>query len=129
MQWNNHKLPLEEERERLKQALNERKLLTQQKLEDIKLLRSEIEELNAELTAKDNLVKELNKDFENLPKESIKTSNRQFYTKRILEIVVNIDKQKKEIDKVFKKFLISINQKLVYIVCTLFLLPSRQDTN
>jgi hypothetical protein len=99
-QWNNHKVPLEEERERLKQALTERKLLLQQKLEDTKLLRLEIDELNAELTGKDNLIKELNKDIENSPKESIKTSNRQFYTKRILEIVVNIDKQKKEIDKV-----------------------------
>jgi hypothetical protein len=99
-QWNNHKVPLEEERERLKQALTERKLLLQQKLEDTKLLRLEIDELNAELTGKDNLIKELNKDIESSPKESIKTSNRQFYTKRILEIVVNIDKQKKEIDKV-----------------------------
>ena len=96
-QWINHKVPLEEERERLKQALNERKLLVQQKLEETKLLRLEIDELNAELTAKDNLIKELNKDIENLPKESIKTSNRQFYTNRILEIVLNIDKQKKEI--------------------------------
>ena len=102
-QWINHKVPLEEERERLKQALNERKLLVQQKLEETKLLRLEIDELNAELTAKDNLIKELNKDIENLPKESIKTSNRQFYTKRILEIVLNIDKQKKEIDKVSSK--------------------------
>ena len=96
-QWINHKVPLEEERERLKQALNERKLLVQQKLEETKLLRLEIDELNAELTAKDNLIKELNKDIENLPRESIKTSNRQFYTNRILEIVLNIDKQKKEI--------------------------------
>ena len=102
-QWINHKVPLEEERERLKQALNERKLLVQQKLEETKLLRLEIDELNAELTAKDNLIKELNKDIENLPKESIKTSNRQFYTNRILEIVLNIDKQKKEIDKVSSK--------------------------
>ena len=102
-QWNNHKLPLEKEREKLKEELNDKKVLVQQKLEETKQLRAEIDELNADLTAKDNLVKELNKDFENLPKESTKTSNRQFYTKRILEIVANIDKQKKEIDKVLKQ--------------------------
>lgn len=98
-QWNQHKEPLEEEREKLKQALNDRKLLLQKKVEEINQFRLEIDELNADLTSKENLAKDLNKELENMPKES-KTSNRQFYTRRILEIVSNIDKQKKEIDKI-----------------------------
>jgi seryl-tRNA synthetase len=102
-QWISHKQPLEDERERLRQELNNKKLLIQQKIEETRQFKQEIDELNAELTAKDSLIKELNKEMENIPKESIKTSNRQFYTKRILEIVANIDKQKKEIDKVIKK--------------------------
>lgn len=99
-QWLNHKQPLVEEQERLQQELNNKKLILQQKIEETKQLKQEIDEMNAELTAKDSIIKELNKEMENLPKESTKTSNRQFYTKRILEIVASIDKQKKEIDKV-----------------------------
>jgi uncharacterized coiled-coil DUF342 family protein len=75
-------------------------LLVQKQVEEIKQLRLEIDELNADLTSKENLAKDLNKELDQIPKESIKTSNRQFYTRRILEIVSNIDKQKKEIDKI-----------------------------
>ena len=73
--------------------------MLQKKVEEINQFRLEIDELNADLTSKENLAKDLNKELENMPKES-KTSNRQFYTRRILEIVSNIDKQKKEIDKI-----------------------------
>ena len=96
-----HKKPLDDEKEALKQILLEKKDKMQQKKDEIKLLRLEIDELNEDLTEKENLIKELNVEMENIPKqESTKFSNRQFYTKRILEIVANIDKQKKEIDKV-----------------------------
>ena len=96
-----HKKPLDDEKENLKQLLLDKKDKMQQKKDEIKSLRSEIDELNSDLTAKENLIKELNAEMDNLPKqESTKFSNRQFYTKRILEIVANIDKQKKEIDKV-----------------------------
>jgi hypothetical protein len=125
-QWDEHKQPLEDQREELRQALVNRKKLMQQKLEETKLLRHEIEELNSDLASKDKEVKLLNVDLEKLSKESTKTTNRQFYTRfvswfklrlnltksfnilksvsikkrRILEIVASIDKQKKEIDKV-----------------------------
>ena len=36
-QWNQHKEPLEEEREKLKQALNDRKLMLQKKVEEISI--------------------------------------------------------------------------------------------
>lgn len=97
-----HKQPLDDEKEALKQVLLDKKDKMQQKKDEIKSLRVEIDELNEDLTVKENLIKELNVEMENIPKqESTKFSNRQFYTKRILEIVANIDKQKKEIDKVF----------------------------
>jgi chromosome segregation ATPase len=100
-----HKKPLDEEKESLKQILLEKKDIMQQKKDEIKSLRLEIDELNEDLTGKENLIKELNVEMGNIPKqESTKFSNRQFYTKRILEIVANIDKQKKEIDKVIIHF-------------------------
>ena len=96
-----HKKPLDDEKESLKQSLLEKKDTVQQKKDEIKSLRLEIDELNSDLTGKEGLIKELNIEMDNLPKqESTKFSNRQFYTKRILEIVANIDKQKKEIEKV-----------------------------
>ena len=98
--FESHKKPLEDEKESLMQLLQDKKTQMQQKKDEIKLLRAEIDELNGDLTAKENLIKELNIEMENMPKESTKFSNRQFYSKRILEIVANIDKQKKEIDKV-----------------------------
>ena len=100
VQWETHRKPLDEEKENLKQLLMNKKQQMQQKMEETKQLRQEIDDLNADLTGKENLIKELNKEMESVPKDPTKTSNRQFFTKRILEIVSNIDKQKKEIDKV-----------------------------
>lgn len=99
-QWNRHKKPLELEREELQQKLIEKRAEMQDKLEQTKQIRKEIDALNAELTAKEELIAELNQDVEANAKASSKNTNRQFYTKRILEIMTNIDKQKKEINKV-----------------------------
>jgi chromosome segregation ATPase len=104
VQWETHRKPLDEEKENLKQLLMNKKQQMQQKMEETKTLRQEIDDLNADLTSKENLIKELNKEMESMPKDQTKTSNRQFFTKRILEIVANIDKQKKEIDKVSINF-------------------------
>lgn len=99
-QWEAHKQPLEEQRESLKEQLMNKKLSMQQKLEEIKQLKIDIEQLNGDLAGKEKEAKELSSELEKISKESNKTTSRQFYTKRILEIVANIDKQKKEIDKV-----------------------------
>ncbi len=101
-QWNLHKKPLDEEREILKQSLDEKKAKMNEKLEHTRLIRQEIDHLNTELVEKDALIIELNNDLQNNSKASGKTTNRQFYTKRIIEIMANIDKQKKEINKVIK---------------------------
>lgn len=99
-QWLNHKEPLELERQELQKQINDKKAKLQEKLDQMKSIRSEVETLNSELTSKENLIVELNRDLEKAAKSSSKSTNRQFYTKRILEIVANIDKQKKEINKV-----------------------------
>ncbi len=100
MQWANHKKPLEKEREGLLAELNERKGKMEERLEHTKLIRAEIDALNEELTSKEQQIVELNGDMESNSKASSRSTNRQFYTKRILEIMANIDKQKKEINKV-----------------------------
>ena len=99
-QWNNVKKPLENEGSKLKDQIVNNNLKLNQKLEEIKLMRAEIDELNADLTEKEDLLAELNREQEKEAKDAGKISNRQFYTKRILEIVSSIDKQKKEIDKI-----------------------------
>ena len=99
-QWNAHKRPLDEERDSLKQSIDDKKATMQVKIERIEQIRQETEELTAELATKENLIVELNKDMENNAKTSNKNTNRQFYTKRILEIMANIHKQKMEINKV-----------------------------
>jgi len=99
-QWNRHKKPLQLEREELQKRVNEKRAEVQDKLEQTKQIRNEIDALNSELTAKEDLIAELNRDLESNTKASSKNTNRQFYTKRILEIMANIDKQKKEINKV-----------------------------
>jgi len=100
MQWASHKKPLERDREELLSELNERKTRMQERLEQTKSIRAEIEALNEELTSKEEVIAELNKDMESNAKASSRSTNRQFYTKRILEIMANIDKQKREINKV-----------------------------
>lgn len=99
-QWTNHKRPLETERKQLKQMLDDKKALMQEKLEETKQIRLEIDSLNTELSGKEEIIAELKKDLESNEKNANKNTNRQFYTKRILEIMANIDKQKKEINKV-----------------------------
>jgi chromosome segregation ATPase len=99
-QWNNVKEPLEVEKTTLKEQIMSNKMKINEKLEEIKRMRVDIEELNADISPKETLLAELNKEYENQSKEASKMSNRQFYTRRILEICSSIDKQRKEIDKI-----------------------------
>ena len=111
-QWNAHKTPKEAQVIILKETIEDKKNQTQKKIDEIKSIRDDIQELNNELTEKETLIKELNQEYETLQAENSKTSNRQFYNKRILEIVANIDRQKKEIDKVLFNVHQSINKFL-----------------
>jgi coiled-coil domain-containing protein 22 len=100
-QWETYKETSEKERQDLVNIILNRKNEMQQKINETKQLVQSIDDLNAELKMKESLIKELHEEYDNLPKDATtETNNRQFYTKRILEIVANIDKQKKEINKV-----------------------------
>jgi hypothetical protein len=103
IQYNEHKVPYEDEIKRLKNEYDSKKLDMQKKLFEIKKLRDDYKILANDLIEKEKELDLLNKDFESLRNDpkTAQNTNRQFYTKRILEIVANIEKQKREIDKVF----------------------------
>jgi predicted nucleic acid-binding Zn-ribbon protein len=95
-----HKEPLDKENETLKKAISSKQLEYQKIMQETKEIRKEIDELNLELTDKEALLADLSQEMASNAKENSRGTNRQFYTKRILEIVETIDKQRKEIDKV-----------------------------
>ena len=107
------KEPLEKENESLQQKLANKQLEYQKMMQETKEIRRQIDELNAELVEKEALVAELNQEMASQSKETSRSTNRQFYTRRILEIVETIDKQRKEIDKILietRAVQIDINQ-------------------
>lgn len=98
--FNSVREPLEKENESLQASLANRQLEYQNMIIETKELRRQIDELNAELSEKEALVAELTQEMASNAKEISRSTNRQFYTKRILEIVETIDKQRKEIEKI-----------------------------
>ena len=97
--WEEYRQPLLEERDQLRQGLQERKREMIVKVDEIQKMRAEIERLNQELTDKEAYLAELNEETNSGKHDPTDTNKRQSYTKKILDIVSNIDKQKKEIRK------------------------------
>ncbi len=112
IQFNEHKAPYENELKRLYDAYEHKKLDMQQKLNEIKKLKDDYKMLLNDLNDKENDLDLLSKDFEALSNDpkATQNTNRQFYTKRILEIVANIEKQKREIDKVCHHVLMCLSE-------------------
>ncbi|KAK2178693.1 hypothetical protein NP493_533g00004 [Ridgeia piscesae] len=95
-QWEKIRGPLLEEYRSL-QALGQTHVSeTDKKLEAMKEMRVKMKELASESRGKEVLCKQLMSEYEQMTKDV----NRSTYTRRILEIVSNIKKQKTEIDKV-----------------------------
>ncbi|XP_074650144.1 coiled-coil domain-containing protein 22 homolog [Tubulanus polymorphus] len=95
-QWEKHRAPLIDQIRELK-MLNENKMSeAQKKLEEIKELRQKMKELAEETRNKEILQKQLMSEYERMTKDV----NRSAYTRRILEIIGNIRKQKDGIDRV-----------------------------
>lgn len=95
-QWEEHRKPLIEEYREVK-ALNSSRLSeAQKKIEQIRSLREKMKESVEEVRSRDELLKDLVAEYQNM----VKDVNRSAYTKRILEIVANIKKQKNDIDKI-----------------------------
>ncbi|EDV21397.1 uncharacterized protein TRIADDRAFT_30331 [Trichoplax adhaerens] len=98
-QWEQHRVPLIEEYRTLKSALMNKEMSeTQQKLEDLKIYRKKMKEMAEEAKVKDEVYKQLMSEYKRLNKDV----NRSSYTRRIMEIVGNIKKQKDDISKIIE---------------------------
>ncbi|CAL1536601.1 unnamed protein product [Lymnaea stagnalis] len=95
-QWETHRIPLIEQYRELRQLNSKRESEAQKKLEEIKLFRVKMKETADDARRKDELQKQLVSEYERMTKDV----NRSAYTRKILEIVANIKKQKQEIDKI-----------------------------
>lgn len=95
-QWEKHRAPLIEQFRTLKDLSAKSESEAQKKLEEIKEFRKKMKEVADEARNKEDSQKQLQAEYERMTKDV----NRSAYTKRIMEIVANIKKQKKEIDKV-----------------------------
>ncbi|XP_045203989.2 coiled-coil domain-containing protein 22 homolog [Mercenaria mercenaria] len=95
-QWEKHRAPLIDQFRSLKELSSKTESEAQIKLEEIKEFRKKMKQVQDEARTKEELAKQLNSEYERMTKDV----NRSAYTKRIMEIVGNIKKQKMEIDKV-----------------------------
>ncbi|XP_059146122.1 coiled-coil domain-containing protein 22 homolog [Physella acuta] len=95
-QWETHRVPLIEQYRELRQLNSKRESEAQKKLDEIKQFRLKMKETADDARRKDELHKQLVSEYERMTKDV----NRSAYTRKILEIVANIKKQKQEIDKI-----------------------------
>lgn len=97
-QWEQHRIPLEEKYQQLKDASENKVTDSQRMLEEIKQLREKMREDATLIKDKDEYYKQLVGEYERTPKDV----NRAAYTKRIMEIISNINKQNCDIQKVLQ---------------------------
>ncbi|KAL4230380.1 Coiled-coil domain-containing protein 22 [Mactra antiquata] len=95
-QWEKHRAPLINQFRDLKELSSKTESEAQLKLEEIKEFRKKMKQVQDDARGKEELAKQLHSEYERMTKDV----NRSAYTKRIMEIVTNIKKQKMEIDKV-----------------------------
>ncbi|CAG2217605.1 CCDC22 [Mytilus edulis] len=89
-QWEKHRAPLIEQYRELKDLNSKKESEAEKKLEEIKAFRSKMKEVADDARQKEELQKQLIAEYERMTKDV----NRSAYTKRIMEIVSNIKKQK-----------------------------------
>nr|XP_046251880.1 coiled-coil domain-containing protein 22 [Scatophagus argus] len=95
-QWEKHRAPLIDEHRRLKEIYSNQDLESSRKLSEIKSMHDKIRVSTEEAKNKEEIYKQLVTELENLSQDA----SRSAYTQRILEIVINIRKQKEEITKI-----------------------------
>lgn len=99
-QWVEVRGNLVEQRENLVQALNNRQAKLNEKLGEINEMKAKGRALMNEIKEKDEQLARLQQDYENHKKSTSKNDHsRTFFTKQIMEIVQNTNKQKEEINK------------------------------
>ncbi|XP_065829154.1 coiled-coil domain-containing protein 22 homolog [Oscarella lobularis] len=94
--WESHRVPLIAKYRELKELNETRMGESAKRLEEIRELRQRMKEIAEETRKKDELYNQLAKELERQKKDV----NRSSYTRRIMEIVSNIRKQRKDIDRV-----------------------------
>uniref|UniRef100_A0A0V0G9E8 Coiled-coil domain-containing protein 22 homolog n=1 Tax=Triatoma dimidiata TaxID=72491 RepID=A0A0V0G9E8_TRIDM len=97
-QWEEHRKPLMEKYRQAKAAALLRQNENEKQLKTINSLKEKLESLHKQIANKQLAKDKLQEEYDQLPK-NIK---RSAYTRRILEIIGNIKKQRDEIDKVLK---------------------------
>nr|XP_022906942.1 coiled-coil domain-containing protein 22 [Onthophagus taurus] len=95
-QWNEVQTPLLREYEELQENSNHKDIKIQEKRTKIKEIRVKNQQLSNDIKSKEKMEKGLKEECERIGKNT----GRSAYTKRILEIIGNINKQNKEIDKI-----------------------------
>ncbi len=91
-------MPLVEEIRTTKDSVAKRKADMKYKLDRIKQMREEMKRLAVEIREKDELVKQLMEELSKLPKQVQRTG----YTRRIMDIMRNIEKQQVTISGILK---------------------------
>jgi len=95
-EWDAHKDPLEGELDRLKGKRDQRRKVIEEKIEEIKRLRADINVMADSIREKEARALKLKAEYEKMPKNF----NRSVYTYRIMDIINSITKQKAEIKRV-----------------------------
>ena len=97
-EWEAHRVPLVEEIRTTKDSVAKRKSDMKYKLDRIKQMREDMKRLAVEIREKDELVKQLLEELAKLPKQVQRTG----YTRRIMDIMKNIEKQQITISGILK---------------------------
>ena len=99
-QWTELRTTLTEQRDKLLQALNDRLSKFTEKLNEINEMKGKRRALINEIKDKDEQLSRLQQDYKQQKSSTSKNDHsRSFFTKQILEIVANTNKQKEEINK------------------------------
>lgn len=95
-QWEKHRLPLIQRYREARRNFSSKANESVRQLESAREAREKLREIQEQITSKESLQTRLQDEFSKVDK----TINRTAYTRRILEIIGNIKKQKEDINKV-----------------------------
>lgn len=95
-QWEKHRLPLIQRYREARRNFSSKANENVRQLESAREAREKLREIQEQITSKETLQARLQDEFSKVDK----TINRTAYTRRILEIIGNIKKQKEDINKV-----------------------------
>jgi len=94
--WDVRRVPLQDEIESLEEELGKNKVDTESMLKEIQEIRRKMREAMVDTKNKDEVVQQLKSELESIDKQRKRSS----YTRRIMEIVASIHKQKQGIVKI-----------------------------